>query len=248
MPAQRFAVLCVRRTGSNLLCGLLNSHPAILCHAELFNEERIFFAQGPPPQTWTDLDDIPRRSADPQAFLQHIWARELGHAAVGFKLLDSQEPRLTAPLLSDPGLVRILLERRSRLRTYVSWLRAAQTGRCVAHGYDGLQVVIRPQAMLDFINFYNRYYAAVRDYMRQRGQPWLDVFYEDLVADPAGQLQPVLGALGVDPAPGLLQVVHRRQSRDRLRDSIANYDKIAYMLRGSVLEPELDADETEDAA
>ena len=40
----RFVILAVPRTGSNLLCTLLNSHPEILCHHEVFNPQGIFTA------------------------------------------------------------------------------------------------------------------------------------------------------------------------------------------------------------
>ena len=33
----RFVILAAPRSGSNLLCTLLNSHPEILCHHEVFN-------------------------------------------------------------------------------------------------------------------------------------------------------------------------------------------------------------------
>ena len=32
---RRFVVLCFRRTGSNLLCGILSNHPEVLMHNEL---------------------------------------------------------------------------------------------------------------------------------------------------------------------------------------------------------------------
>ena len=44
--AVRFVVVAVRRAGSNMLCTLLDSHPAILCHHELFNPRGIFYALG----------------------------------------------------------------------------------------------------------------------------------------------------------------------------------------------------------
>ena len=42
----RFVVLAVPRVGSNYLCSLLNSHPEILCHHELFHPKGIYLAYG----------------------------------------------------------------------------------------------------------------------------------------------------------------------------------------------------------
>ncbi|MEB3357068.1 MAG: hypothetical protein VKK04_10095, partial [Synechococcales bacterium] len=41
----RFVIFNYPRTGSNLLCSLLNQHPEILCHHEIFNPERIYYAK-----------------------------------------------------------------------------------------------------------------------------------------------------------------------------------------------------------
>jgi hypothetical protein len=42
MPETSFCIITQPRTGSNHLCGLLNSHPEIVCHYELFNRRRIY--------------------------------------------------------------------------------------------------------------------------------------------------------------------------------------------------------------
>lgn len=235
MAARRFAIMCVRRTGSNHLCGLLNSHPQILCHAELFNPTRAYFARSLDDGQVADLADVARRDTDPLGFLEQVWARDFGHDVVGFKLLDSQEPRLTGPLLEDPQITTIVLERRNRVRTYVSWLRANLIGKCANRDYTGLTVEVRPRPLLAFVNFYNRYYAAVRAHLREHGQPWVDVYYEDLIADPQASLAPVLGALGVPALPVPLSGHNRRQSHDRLEDIISNYRQIAYMVQDTPL-------------
>ena len=42
--AARFVILAAPRSGSNQLCTLLNSHPEILCHHEVYNPSAIFYA------------------------------------------------------------------------------------------------------------------------------------------------------------------------------------------------------------
>ena len=71
----RFVILAVPRTGSNLLCTLLNSHPQILCHHEIFNPAGVFAA---PDYTGSDLkvDQLGERDDDEPGFLQRVWASE----------------------------------------------------------------------------------------------------------------------------------------------------------------------------
>ena len=33
---EKFVIICDSRTGSNLLCGMLNQHPHVACHYEAF--------------------------------------------------------------------------------------------------------------------------------------------------------------------------------------------------------------------
>lgn len=40
----RFVILAASRTGSNMLCAILDWHPAVLCHHELFNPTGIYYA------------------------------------------------------------------------------------------------------------------------------------------------------------------------------------------------------------
>jgi len=77
---QRFVVLSWKRTGSNLLCGILHHHPEIIMHNELFNPIDIFtyhpalFQHGDSvvsekKQQWTVLT----RDLFPEDFLDFIW-------------------------------------------------------------------------------------------------------------------------------------------------------------------------------
>jgi hypothetical protein len=74
---QKFVVLSWKRTGSNLLCGILHNHPEITMHNELFNPIDIFtyhpdsLLQNSESKDhrWTFL----ARDLWPAVFLEHIW-------------------------------------------------------------------------------------------------------------------------------------------------------------------------------
>ena len=72
---QRFVVLAWRRTGSNLLCGMLHNHPEITMHNELFNNIDVFTyhpreVRGAELEFWSTL----ARDTNCEQFLDHIWS------------------------------------------------------------------------------------------------------------------------------------------------------------------------------
>jgi hypothetical protein len=96
--ATRFVVLSWKRTGSNLLCGILFNHPEITMHNELLNPIDIFsyyptaFRPGPnQKRLWSVLT----RDLFPIDFLEFIWSGTMASddltlvnpnfKAVGFK-------------------------------------------------------------------------------------------------------------------------------------------------------------------
>ena len=67
----RFVILAAPRTGSNLLCTLLNSHPQVLCHHEVFNPGGVFTALDYHGDG-LHVDALAQRDADPLAFLDRV--------------------------------------------------------------------------------------------------------------------------------------------------------------------------------
>jgi len=239
MPVTRFLIVCQPRTGSNWLCSLLQSHPQILCHHEVFHPDEIYYAVGHRDGRLAHLGSARDRDADPQGFLERLWREDFGRPVVGIKLLDAQAPELLARLLSDAGVKKVLLRRQSRIRAYVSLLRARASGFWARTSYDGLAVHVEPGELLEFAQRYDAYYARLR--AATRSQPALEVVYEDLQRDPC-VLARLLDFLGVDSAGVQLGAHLPRQSSDSLQEAISNFGDLAQALRGSALEPELAGD------
>src|SRR5580693_4511868 len=105
---KRFVILAAPRTGSNWLCSLLNSHPEILCHHEVFNPAGIFYALGHRDGT-LDLGTIEERDRRPLEFLERLWRAPLGLPCVGFKMTRGQDERVVQAVLEDRGVRKILL-------------------------------------------------------------------------------------------------------------------------------------------
>jgi LPS sulfotransferase NodH len=239
MPETRFLIACQPRTGSNWLCAMLQSHPRILCHHEVFHPDEIYYAVGHRDGRLAHLGSARDRDADPARFLERLWREDFGRPVVGVKLLGDQAPELRARLLADTGVKKVLLRRRSRVRAYVSLLRARASGFWARTSYDGLAVHVEAGELLDFARRYDAWYAGLR--AATRSKPALEVVYEELQRDPR-VLARLLEFLGVDSTGVQLGAHMPRQSSDTLREAISNFGALASALRGSTLEPELAED------
>ena len=171
----RFVVLSWKRTGSNLLCGILFNHPEIVMHNELFNPIDIFtyypevfsgqredYVNSPP--RWT----VMTRDLFPYDFLEYIWSGLLPNGkeimpsfkAVGFKSFPEHwsdvrnEHVFQDALLEDLRVKKIVLFRKDELAVYVSMLRADETGRYMTHEYPDMTFTIDPAAFQSFLDKY----------------------------------------------------------------------------------------------
>jgi len=236
----RFVVLATPRSGSNWLCSLLDSHPAVLCHHELFNPEGIHVALS---QRGSDLGfgGLAARERDPEQLLARAWAQHLGHAAVGFKLNRGQAPAILARVLADPAVRKIVIRRRNRIRSLVSERIAEVSGAW--ESYAGLElspvtqpVLVPPAALRRHAADNRAFYDHIAAALKHGGQQAFELAYEE-VGDPAVQRR-LLTALEVAPDVAL-KAGTRRQNPAPLPDLIANFAELAEALKGTDLEAEL---------
>jgi len=173
---QRFVVLSWKRTGSNLLCGVLHHHPEIIMHNELFNAIDVFtyhpavFQQHQP--RWTVLT----RNLFPEDFLDFVWTGSYASGSNDSDSTDSIKPRAKAvgfksfpehwsdvrndacfltAIMQDFRIKKIVLRREDELAVYVSMLRADQTGLYMTHAYpQELRLHIDPAKFQAFLDHY----------------------------------------------------------------------------------------------
>jgi LPS sulfotransferase NodH len=240
----RFVILNAARTGSNYLCALLDSHPEILCHHEIFNPHVVGVARHLQLSGFR-LGTIEERERDPLALLDRVWSTPLGRSAVGFKLCWRQHEIAYRAVLADASVRKIVLQRRNRVKTFVSLLRARQTGEWVVYDEDALQperprIRVEPSELLENVAFNDAYYEEIAATLAATGQESLTLFYEEL-AD-AAALRRILDFLGVSQRdPGILRGGTRKLIGEPLRDVVANFDELRAALAGSALEAELHA-------
>ena len=243
---KRFVILATPRCGSNWLCSLLDSHPDILCHHELFNLERIRFSRS------LNLDEdflggMQQRQEAPLEFLAQAWKASFGYKAVGFKINLGQSEIIFNEVLDDPDIAKIIISRRNRVKSYVSeaiaektkvWESFPESTPMVDPGpinVDAAELVSQVQRNLD-------YYSDLRQRLHATGQKVLEMEYEML--GERAQHQKMLNFLGQNP-DAFLTTKTSKMNRASLRALISNFDRLAFELQGSDLLDDLTSGETQ---
>lgn len=234
----RFVILAAPRTGSNWLCSLLNSHPDILCHHEVFNPGGIHYAIGY-RNGLIDLGTIEDRDRQPLDFLSRLWSKHFDFPCVGFKMTRGQDDQVLQAVVEDHGVLKILLRRSNSLRTFVSERIAEETGRWEV--YDRAELPLRsPRIHVDVdalrahMAVNHGFYSLLEQALCRSGQSYLPVRYERLSSpDEHARL---LTFLGVDPQARMLEAKSVRQNPAALPQLIANYRELESALHGTELE------------
>jgi LPS sulfotransferase NodH len=234
----RFLLLGAARSGTNLLLGLLNSHPACFGGGEVFNSEHVKANTVP----WKLKLDLPEarlaelRMSDPVAFLDLLFRCGFMHefTRVGFKLLYNQSysqgedfPAVLSYLAREKSVRVIHLKRRNLAARLVSERQALQTG-IWAHSV-GSQHIAPPPVQItprDLVESISRITARQSEYDRLfAGHHVLEIRYEDLAARPLATAKRAMQFLGLpttdrDPEAPFVK------AGSNLREAIANYDDL----------------------
>ena len=236
----RFVVLATPRSGSNWLCTLLDSHPQVLCHHELFNPDGVHLAWSLRNTDFT-LGTLELQQQDPLRLLALAWQQSLGHQSVGFKLNVGQSEAVFAAVLDDPKVRKVLVTRRNRVRAYVSEQIAEASGQWESYPDSSLpRKVARVHVDAGSLKQHARrnadYLASLEQRLKATGQQPFRVFYEDISL---GQTQrDLLRFLQVDPEVQL-QGSTRRMNPQPLAALVENFDELDETLRGDALEADL---------
>lgn len=238
--ARPFLVLGAERTGSNMLVGMLESHPQVKSYGELFNprliHEDVIDGELPEGADVPQLLDLRRQ--DPGAFHRELvrLAADGGARAVGFKLLYYHgciDDALVDHLTATPDLRVVHLRRRDRLGRWVSHQRASESDSWFAvkssasRGAPAHTVSLQLGPMLnDFL---------MQEQQEERGDatfghlPLMQVCYEDLTAAPQRIAAEVLEFLGVPPSD--LEIRSRKTGTTDPRALIENWGELERALQ-----------------
>jgi LPS sulfotransferase NodH len=231
----RFLILAAPRTGSNLLCTLLNSHPEVLCHHELFNPNGIFYALEYRDGS-LDLGSMEARDSEPFAFLRRVWEHPQGARCVGFKMTRGQDAAVMQGLINDSGVLKILLQRRNRLKTFISEELARQSDQWEVYSKHEL-VTETPRLHVDIKAFWahcelnESYYKDIEHALQVGGQTWTETAYEDILNE-REQVR-LLEFLSVESTESTLRQASVKQSDRDLRTHIENFHELERAFEGS---------------
>ncbi len=237
----RFVILAVPRTGSNLLCTLLNSHPQILCHHEVFNPQGIFTALDYHAEELAN-ESVRQRDEDPQGFLERVWQTAEGDMRVGFKWTRGQNEHVLKTVVEDPQIRKVVLRRRNRIKTFVSEKIAHETQQWEVYSRHEItmprpRVHVDAMELIEHIANNQHFYANLSADLARSKQPHVELEYETLF-DRHVQSR-VLRFLGVATGEGSLTATSVKQNSTNLRDVIANFDELIASLADGELVTEL---------
>ena len=239
----RFVIIAAPRTGSNMLCSMLNSHPEILCHHEIFNPAGIHYALDHRDGQF-DLGSEAERDLEPEVFVRRVFEHRCGRNAIGFKLNRGQNERAFEYLLADRSVRKIVLRRRNRVKTFVSELIAQRTGQWESYAFSDFSapspaVEVNVDRLSEYLAATDRYYAEVESLLDADGQPYLGATYEDL--EFTAEQSRILAFLDVTaPAAPLLPATRKRNPTD-LRALVSNFGELHSALWTPELKAELES-------
>lgn len=249
------AWISVARSGSTYLCDLLKSQPEIEPYPEIFHPRCVFthdFAplaallrdrHGHAYEHPRDPSLIRWVHEHPAEFLADLQSAAAGRR-VSFKIFPGHLPPadVRRVILADRGVAKIIF-RRDPLNTFISREKALHQQRWEFADTSGLKIDADPVRFAAYVQGVERWFASVRNYLRDTGQPYLEMSYEELMQRPddAARLRWVARRLG-ETFPGLAHlsnagelaapVARRKQDAARsLADRINNYDEFVRGLR-----------------
>ncbi|MFK7787563.1 MAG: sulfotransferase domain-containing protein [Crocinitomicaceae bacterium] len=237
----KFLILSEPRSGSNMLCSLLNSHPEIVCHHELFNIKGVNYALD-----WRDTEKAPQitkeeRDQHPLVFLDSVW-KASPSSFVGFKMTSHPDRTVLYTLLKDTSVKKIILTRKNRLRMYVSFLTALKNNQWEVYKNGEnpkgkTSVHVNKEEFVAHAEGYTTHLEHCTQQITENEGDFISIYYEDLKEPETHRM--VLDYIGVNDSNHSLETLSIKLNRNRLSDVISNYDELAEALHGTPYQHQL---------
>ena len=256
-----FFIWFTGRTGSTLLCDLLNSHPDVYCRMEDFSEVVLDLNHGMANENVREFKGVhySRRICSPkkivhdpnrEQILEHLqWIYSGGSAACGFKFRFPAQaavfPEVLETLQPLPGMKVIELIRDNTLKQAISLQnvdRVREDSSQVSCNLTSHTQLDPLQLNVELAIKHARFFLNSRQAFRRVTNEFshvLRVSYEDLNQNISSTTARVLGFLGVDVAPELATSFFKT-TPDQIADAVANYDELVQAVAGTDLEAFLD--------
>jgi hypothetical protein len=212
-------VLGVSRSGTTLLKAMLDAHSQLAIPSESYFLPQLWDRHGPRPRRdafvddlrrlakireWgVDSDEVARRLPERPAFseavqaIYRVYADARGKPGFGDKTpLYLQHLDVLERAFPDARYVHIVRDGRDAALSLLAMTRRPRLN------------LARPRGIGDFACAWSREVRAARRFGRDHS--YLELRYEDLVAEPEARLREVCAFLGLEYEPGMLEY-HRRE-------------------------------------
>jgi LPS sulfotransferase NodH len=250
---RKFLVIGMPRSGTTLVCQLLNSHPEIFSYNEVFSRPgflipRFFHLS---PRTQQRL--LRLRSLDPGLLFRRFVNGPHSESikAVGFKAMwghIEEHAFLKNLILQDPQLHLIYIKRENLVSCVLSQL-LAQSTKVWNSGSDPWSLDNQFSVPLED---FSRLVRTRGDAHEKCGEQMevlrtthqvLELDYDFLCREPSINVRAMTDFLQVPRHP--LATLHRKRNARPLSEWIQNYAELRQLVRGSKLEDQLDAAEND---
>jgi LPS sulfotransferase NodH len=234
-----FVVLGHARTGTNLLCSLLNSHPTVSCAYEVLHpddpqlRQKFHREMVEPTEHWLELS--PGR--EKKNTITYIESRLVPKASVshpfGPKILYWQVQKLKLFTYLARHNFNFLHIARNPVEVYISHEQAQQTGQWFLGMGDTRHQAAPPLDVdpLKLTTFCRSYLDQVRRYNRI-GHRLYAVDYADLCGNPQQVMDQVFEFLGVPSVA--VDSYSRKQQSWKIMDRISNFEYLLEHAPGDV--------------
>lgn len=252
----RFIIISAPRSGSNLLCGMLNFHPEIICHHEIFHPDRIWYSKNfheflgiydinlRDRMTKGELGLGSKKSRDlfPEYFLFKIWKSTFGRKAIGFKVFASHAPFLTNALVSNQNVKKIILYRENKIAAYTSKLWAEQTDtwnitdkeKNTKDQFENKKLHIDLEKFFLYAHGEITYFKSLQRSCIFERQNFFEISYEQLTGkEHLKYRKNLLNFIGVNPDASLLKEMFVKQSSKPIQAQIKNFREVKTALEAS---------------
>jgi hypothetical protein len=226
-----FLLVGMMRSGSNFLERQLNLLPDVRCHGELFNQVFVGFsheASGRP--AGYAREDIAARNADEDGFIAKV-DQACDRRIVGLRLFLDHSPHMTARLLHDPNVAKVVLSR-NLLEAYISLETARETGVWLTT--ESAKAPPRPvkvevNKLVTFALRQSLYYNDVQTVLHETGQRYLQVDYNEI--KDLGRLNEIARFIGSEHQFKAVSEPIRKQNPGSLDERILDFPKLLEELK-----------------
>jgi len=233
----KFVIISTPRTGSNLLRTLLDSHPEIVCHSELFSKDAIYYSYQYGHE-WISGYTKAKRDSDPVQFLNFIYGTKLKETchAIGFKILNEQNDTVLNQLIKDKTIKKIILKRENALMSYLSFLELQKTGKALAKDNndiyktgDSLKITVDFHEFDNYKKQIDLFYSKIISILNETSQGFFLIKYTDLLN--RRKITEILSFINVESTNQQIFSNLQKQNQRDLCERIANYSEFVNELK-----------------